>query len=83
MANWIIVQSKYGDPVFNLFKQYKLEDLYKSDMTWNQALNLLYEHPRVIKIEVRKMLREHGLIHLYVEGMPRHRAWMIIKEYSK
>jgi len=81
MANWITLPT-YVNPVLNLFKQYKLEDLYKSNMTWNQALNLLYEHPRVIKIEVQKMLREHGLAHLYVKGMYRHRAWLIIKEYD-
>jgi hypothetical protein len=64
--------------VRNLFKQYDLEDFYENGMTWNQALNILYDHPRVIKQYVKEFLREHGMAHLYFEGMHRQQAWRIV-----
>jgi len=77
MDTWTEAKSGYKK-VRKLFKQYGLEDLHTPGCTWNQALNILYDHPRVVKLHVQELLRTHGLAHLYVEGMHRQQAWRII-----
>jgi hypothetical protein len=79
MEKWTPVNSGNKD-TYNLFKLYDLTDLYKYGMTWNQALNILYDHPRVIKLYVKDLLREYNLMHLYFEGMHRQQAWRLINK---